>query len=197
MFDIILPFAVQLTRQSIRYTTLFVTAVIAAERPKKPSPPAILIAELERQVASGKESLRKEEYEHDALQQKLLLLESTLQGKERLLYEERMKTRDWKLQVSKLTLSWNEQLDAEKLELQKAAIAAVVENQQRLLRGLLSEHLRCRRIIISNKNEQQNKNKARVKRTTTGTNGTRHSSKTRRYRKRTSAGSSGASHHSG
>jgi hypothetical protein len=145
VYDRIVPVAGRLTKQGVEYTRLVVNTIAAIEMPKwKESPPTVLLSEHEEKIQHLEDSLNKETSEHKTLQVKADGLEQALRGKEVLLYEERMKTRSARLEATKVTIEREETRRRESQDTKTAALAAVTEEQRRLLHGYLGEHILSR-----------------------------------------------------
>ena len=145
VYDKIVPVAGRVTKQGVKFTHLAVDTLSTIEMPKwKDSPPNILLSEHDEMVQQLEESLNKETSAHKTLQVKAEGLEQALRGKEVLLYEERMKTRSAKLEATKVALEREETRRRESQDTKAAALAAVAEEQRRLLHGFLGEHILSR-----------------------------------------------------
>jgi len=145
VYDKIVPVAGRVMKQGVEFTHLAVDTLAAIDMPKwKDTPPTILLSEYDEKVQQLEESLNKETSAHETLQVKAEGLEQALRGKEVLLYEERMKTRSAKLEATKVALEREETRRRESQETKAAALAAVAEEQRRLLHGFLGEHILSR-----------------------------------------------------
>mmetsp|Transcript_6670 Transcript_6670/g.19247 ORF Transcript_6670/g.19247 Transcript_6670/m.19247 type:complete len:599 (+) Transcript_6670:60-1856(+) len=125
---------------------LVVSAIRAVElsEAKKNEASANLIKELEEQLDALRNRLREVQTSGVVMEGELEQLKGALEGKEALLYEERMRTRGWKFQYTELKLKWEQARGKESQKQQEAAWSLVSEDQKRLIRGFLTEHMRSR-----------------------------------------------------
>ena len=140
----LIPLAGQVSERGVEYTQIAINFVASLELPKAEKVPTMLVSAHEETVKRLEESLEKETTEHTALKEKAQGMEMALRGKEVLLYEERMKTRAAKLEAHKVALEREETRRRETLDTREAALRSVTEEQKRLLRALLSEHVLSR-----------------------------------------------------
>lgn len=142
----IIPVVIRISTQVSEITENLASAIRAVDfnGSKRDEASANLIQELERQLGELRHSLRDEEKSRAVLKGEIERLKGALEGKEGLLYEERMKTRIWKLQHAKLRLEWEEAKGIEAQKQLEAARSSVADDQKRLVRGFLEEHLRSR-----------------------------------------------------
>lgn len=143
--DKILPVSARLTQQGVEYGHSAVKFISAMEMPKwKEQPPSILLSEHDKNVGALETSLKETEARNKALEEKISSYEKALKGKEILLYEERMKTRSAKLEAAKVTIEREESRRKESKDTEASARADVAEDQRRILRNFLSEHIQSR-----------------------------------------------------
>lgn len=142
----IIPVAIHIRSLFTQNMQLLISTILAVELPEAKGNETFtnVIKELEQQLCESKDSLLGEEKSRHALEYKLERLEGALEGKEGLLYDERMKTRIWKLRYAELKLEWEEARQSEAKKQQDAAMSAVAEDRKRLLCGFLEEYMRCR-----------------------------------------------------
>ena len=152
LYDQMLPIAAQYTQRATAFTQDVVQTIASIEFPsnweelklllqRKERPPTILMSEHNDEVRRVQESLQRKISQHQALEEKNSDLQKALLGKETLLYEERMKTRSARLDAAKVTLEREETKRLESETTRATALALVAEDQKRLLRGFLSEHI--------------------------------------------------------
>ena len=145
LYGTIIPVSTELTKQGVKVTHRAASTIAAFEMPKwKEQPPTILLVDHEEGIKALEVSLKDNESQRKALQEKLTGFEQALKGKEILLYEERMKTRSAKLEAAKVTLEREETRRKESRDTEASALSAVAEDQRRILRSFLSEHLESR-----------------------------------------------------
>lgn len=145
VYDKILPASTRLTQQGVEYGHLAVQTIVALEMPKwKEQPATVLLSEHEEKVTELETSLKDTEAQRKALEEKVTGFEQALKGKEILLYEERMKTRAAKQEAAKVTIEREETRRKESRDTEASARAAVAEDQRRILRNFLSEHIQSR-----------------------------------------------------
>lgn len=145
LYDKILPASARLTEQGAEYGKSAVKFISAMEMPKwKEQPPTILLSEHKESIGALETSLKETEAQRKALEEKVDSLEKALKGKEILLYEERMKTRSAKLEAAKVTIEREESRRKESRDTEASARAAVAEDQRRILRNFLSQHIQSR-----------------------------------------------------
>ncbi len=144
-YDKILPASARLTQQGVEYGHLAVKTFSTLEMPKwKEQPATVLLSEHEETVTELETSLKDNEAKRKALEEKAAGLELALKGKEILLYEERMKTRSAKLEAAKVTIEREETRRKESRDTEASARAAVAEEERRILRNFLSQHIQSR-----------------------------------------------------
>lgn len=151
VYDQIIPVLVRLTKNGVEQTHAIVAIIAAIEVPaiKLPTttllweapPPTILLSEHDEKIRLLEESVAKEVSKVDNLQGSLEGLQMALLGKESLLYEERMKTRTAKLAAAKVALEREETRREETRSTREAALEAISDDQKRLLRNFLTEHV--------------------------------------------------------